>query len=75
MIHGQEFKDLLDPRDVVLEHKFDLQCDIVTDDLAVNKFFKSRSFDKIQEKIKHFLVDAVGNILSISFRYLSERKM
>lgn len=52
--YGMEFKDLLDARDQVMEHQFDFHFDL-NDILLGENILKSKLYQKIKDKIKHFL--------------------
>ena len=44
MRHGEEFKNLLDPRDIVLEHDFEFKASIDTENIREKGFLKSGTY-------------------------------
>ena len=72
-----EFKDLLDPRDTVMEHKFEFSFDIEDEKLLKKdeNILESRLYQEIKNKIKHFLTEAIGNVVSAGFKYLCKKDL
>ena len=72
LLHGADFRDMLDPRDQVLEHSFSFKEVFSEKDLEElgTNFVDSKLFEKILGKIKIFLVETVSNIVSISFKFM-----
>ena len=64
---------MLDPRDQVMEHKFNFNFNIHDPALLKegDNFFESRLYEKIKRSVKEFLVEAVSNVVSAGFLYLN----
>ena len=71
--YGSEYKNLLDPRDQVMEHKFNFNFNVHDPALLKegDNFFESRLYEKIKRSVKEFLVEAVSNVVSAGFLYLN----
>ena len=68
---------MLDPRDQVLEHDFDFVFSISSKNWNEEResFFGSKAFSIILRHIKKYLVEASANIVSSSFKFLTEGKL
>ena len=69
--YGSPFKDMLEPRDQVLEHSFTFNVDISPQDISEgSSLLQSKLYENILEQMKLFLVESISNIISIAFRFL-----
>jgi len=51
MKHGKDFKDLLDPRDRILEHDFDFTVEVDLEHIKPSGFLNSEAYQTIKNKI------------------------
>ena len=70
--YGPEFGNLLDARDQVMEHKFNFDFSLEEFDQfsGEDNILESMLYKKIKGKIKHFLAEAIGNVVSAGFKFL-----
>lgn len=67
----------MEPRDQLLNHTFNIEIDLegsFTGDESLG-FTGTTHYEYLLKKIKVFLVEAVSNVVSISFNYLNEGKL
>ena len=77
MKFGEQFKGYLDPRDQVLQHKFNFVFDLKDETLFKKgqNFLKSKLYQKIKRSVKEFLVEAVSNVVSAGFHHLNQKDL
>ena len=56
MKYGKEFKQMLDPRDQILQHDFDFTVKINIPDIRQKGFLKSGTYTEIIENTQEFMV-------------------
>ena len=75
--YGMDFHNFLDARDQVLEHQFNFEFDLRQEDLMSQEanFLETELFQMIMEKIREFVAESVGNIVSAAFKFLCKRDL
>ena len=75
--HGLEFKDLLDPRDQVLEHRFEFNLEMARDCIGADgsNFTESNLYQNILNRIKKFLAESISNVISIAFKFMCKGEL
>ena len=73
--HGPQFEPMMDARDKVLEHDFCFKIAFSLRELKQVPFLKSQLYVDIMENIHNFLVEAVSNIVSVAFNFLSNKSL
>ena len=70
--YGMDFKGFLDARDQVMQHQFDFRFDLDQSQLLKEgkDIIESQLYKRIKNKIKHFLAESIGNIVSAGFKFL-----
>jgi hypothetical protein len=77
MVHGHEYRDLLDARDKVLEHTFNIiiNCDQAEVQRAAFNFLESNIYAELIKSLKKFLIEAISNVISIAFKFLCKEEL
>jgi hypothetical protein len=71
---------MLEPRDQVLEHSFNFEEDIDREELIQlhqenSSIIKNSFYKAVLKKVKIFLVEAVSNVVSASFKFMCDLKL
>lgn len=71
--YGSAFKEFLDPRDQVLEHTFDFEVKMETEEFNQSTFeqVKRKTLKEIFVHIQDFLVESASNTVSVAFNFLN----